>query len=83
MAPVVTTAQQKANRIAWHHFGDGYTGPAIEVQGQASSQKALLFCRIAETVQTLETEEAVGRFFKERAERAISELLGGERSRGL
>ena len=32
------------------------------------------FCDLAEIVQVLEREESIGRFFKDKADRAIAEL---------
>lgn len=52
----------------------GYTAPAHEIQRQAASQKVLLLCDLAEIVQVLEREESMGRFFKNKADQAITEL---------
>jgi len=53
---------------------NGYTQPAIELRDQAASQQVLLLCRLHEIVQVLEREESISRYFKDKANEAITEL---------
>lgn len=53
---------------------NGFSPPAVNAQREAASQKVLLLCDLFEIVQVLEREESLGRFFKDKADRAITEL---------
>jgi restriction system protein len=50
----------------------GFSGPAINAQQEAASQKILLLCDLSEIVQILDREEDIGRFFKRKADQAIT-----------
>jgi len=56
--------------ISASHFSQ----PAFNAQQEAASQKILLLCDLAEIVQVLEREESIGRFFKDKADRAVMKL---------
>jgi len=53
---------------------NGFSPPAINAQRDAASQKVLLLCNLFEIVQAIEREGSIGRFFKEKADRAVMDL---------
>lgn len=57
---------------------NGFSPPAINAQQEAASQKILLLCDLSEIVRVLEREESIGRFFKDKADQAITELSSEE-----
>ena len=52
----------------------GYTGPATDLGEKVALKRVLLLCHLHEIVQVLEREESIGRFFKDKADQAITEL---------
>jgi hypothetical protein len=63
--------------ISASHFSQ----PAINAQREAASQKILLLCDLSEIVQVLEREESIGSFFKDKADRAVTELRSSASAR--
>jgi len=53
---------------------NGFSPAAVNAQKEATSQRILLLCDLAQIVQVLEREESIGDFFKDKANRVITDL---------